>query len=232
MHTHTHTRTRVQAGGRWGASTRTTSWPGASQRSVQDDWGIGVRGCSESILLPRHMTITRAGIVDPSLPPPLHPRLHVEREPALPTHRETRSIRPDRVPPCASLPSQTPPHREEERKGRPDRTTNPRSQQLTSPLPPTKTQPKPKPQPKNPTHQATGAIVASVEYRLAPEHKYPAQLEDTVDALEWLLANGGEHGIDTRRVAVAGESAGGHLTIVTGAVIGRWIGCLVGWLVE
>lgn len=60
-------------------------------------------------------------------------------------------------------------------------------------------------------------MVVSVEYRLAPEHKYPAQLEDTTDALEWLLENGGEHGIDTRRVAVAGESAGGHLTIVTGA---------------
>lgn len=61
--------------------------------------------------------------------------------------------------------------------------------------------------------------MASVEYRLAPEHKYPAQLEDTTDALEWLLANGGELGIDTRRVAVAGESAGGHLTIVTGACV-------------
>lgn len=60
-------------------------------------------------------------------------------------------------------------------------------------------------------------MVASIEYRLAPEHKYPAQLEDTRDALEWLLSNGGAHGIDTCRVAVAGESAGGHLTIVTGA---------------
>lgn len=66
------------------------------------------------------------------------------------------------------------------------------------------------------SRQASGALVASVEYRLAPEHKYPAQLEDTVDALEFLLDKGGEHGIDTRRIAIAGESAGGHLTIVTG----------------
>ncbi len=62
---------------------------------------------------------------------------------------------------------------------------------------------------------ATGAVVASVEYRLAPEFKYPAQVEDTLDALEFLLENGGDLGLDTSKVAVAGESAGGHLTIVT-----------------
>lgn len=62
---------------------------------------------------------------------------------------------------------------------------------------------------------ATGAVVASVEYRLAPEFKYPAQLDDTVDALEFLLTKGEDFGLDTRKVAVAGESAGGHLTIVS-----------------
>ncbi|GAB5034060.1 esterase [Nannochloropsis oceanica] len=62
---------------------------------------------------------------------------------------------------------------------------------------------------------ATGAVVASVEYRLAPEFKYPAQLDDTVDALEFLLTKGEDFGLDTRKIAVAGESAGGHLTIVS-----------------
>jgi len=62
---------------------------------------------------------------------------------------------------------------------------------------------------------ATGAVVASVEYRLAPEFKYPAQVDDTVDALEFLLTQGEDFGLDTRKVAVAGESAGGHLTIVS-----------------
>ena len=58
--------------------------------------------------------------------------------------------------------------------------------------------------------------MASIEYRLAPEHKYPAQVEDTVDALDFLLEHGAEYGLSTSHIAVAGESAGGHLTIVSG----------------
>jgi acetyl esterase/lipase len=53
-----------------------------------------------------------------------------------------------------------------------------------------------------------GMIVASVEYRLAPEHPYPAPLEDCYSALTWLA---GLPGVDGRRVAIAGASAGGGL---------------------
>ncbi len=61
---------------------------------------------------------------------------------------------------------------------------------------------------------ATGAIVAGVEYRLAPEHRFPAALEDSLAAIRWLAANAGELGGDGSRLAVAGDSAGGNLTAV------------------
>ena len=56
-----------------------------------------------------------------------------------------------------------------------------------------------------------GAIVASVEYRRAPENKFPAAHEDSLAAYKWVLANAGQFGGDGARVAVAGESAGGNL---------------------
>lgn len=64
--------------------------------------------------------------------------------------------------------------------------------------------------------QTSGALVASVEYRLAPEHRFPAPLEDVVDVLHHLLDHGHAYGADPSRVALAGESAGGHLTILSG----------------
>jgi acetyl esterase/lipase len=62
--------------------------------------------------------------------------------------------------------------------------------------------------PARKTADATGALVASVEYRLAPEDPYPAALDDCEAALEWLAAR---EDIDPRRIVVVGISAGGGL---------------------
>ena len=59
------------------------------------------------------------------------------------------------------------------------------------------------------------SIVVSVEYRLAPENPYPAQVQDCYEALVWMSKNAAELGFDTDRLAIVGGSAGGGLAIAT-----------------
>ena len=58
-------------------------------------------------------------------------------------------------------------------------------------------------------------IVVSVDYRLAPEHKFPAAVDDALEAYQWVSDHAGELDGDARRMAIAGDSAGGNITAVT-----------------
>lgn len=63
---------------------------------------------------------------------------------------------------------------------------------------------------------AAGFAVASCEYRLSGEARFPAQLDDVDAAIEWLHAHGAEYGVDASRLVVWGVSAGATLAALTG----------------
>ena len=66
-----------------------------------------------------------------------------------------------------------------------------------------------------------GVHVLSVEYRLAPEHPFPAGLEDAAAALAWAQSNAGKLGADPSRVAIGGDSAGANLSAVVSQLMPR-----------
>lgn len=65
----------------------------------------------------------------------------------------------------------------------------------------------------------TGAIVVAVEYRLAPEHKFPIPLEDCYDATKWVVENTSTFSGDPNKVILCGESAGGNLAATVALMI-------------
>lgn len=63
---------------------------------------------------------------------------------------------------------------------------------------------------------ARGFVIVTIDYRLAPEHRWPAQIQDVRCAIRFLRAHAGEYGIDPGRIAAMGTSAGGHLAAMAG----------------
>jgi acetyl esterase len=62
---------------------------------------------------------------------------------------------------------------------------------------------------------ASGALIAAIDYRLAPEHRFPAAVDDVHAAVRWLARHASELGADPARLGIAGDSAGGNLAAVT-----------------
>ncbi len=67
---------------------------------------------------------------------------------------------------------------------------------------------------------ARGMVVASIDYRLSGEAKFPAALQDVKSAIRWIRANAGEYNVDDTRIALWGASAGGHLAALAGVTCG------------
>jgi acetyl esterase len=63
--------------------------------------------------------------------------------------------------------------------------------------------------------EAANLLIVSIEYRLSPEHPHPAAFEDALTAVHWTRDNAAQYGGDPTRLAVGGDSAGGHLAAIT-----------------
>ncbi len=75
---------------------------------------------------------------------------------------------------------------------------------------------------------AAGVVIANLDYRLAPKHPAPNGLEDCLDAIDWLSRNADGQGVDTGRIGLAGDSAGGNLAAVAAqhfTALARDTGC-------
>ncbi|MBM3335865.1 alpha/beta hydrolase, partial [Candidatus Sumerlaeota bacterium] len=69
-----------------------------------------------------------------------------------------------------------------------------------------------------------GFVWFSIDYRLAPAHRYPAAVNDVTTAVRWIKAHAREYKADEKRMALIGESASGHLVALVGARDGRRLG--------
>lgn len=67
----------------------------------------------------------------------------------------------------------------------------------------------------------SGCAVLSVDYRMGPEHRFPAAVVDAHAAVRWVREHGAAHGLDATRVALGGDSAGGNLAAVTAIAMRR-----------
>lgn len=68
---------------------------------------------------------------------------------------------------------------------------------------------------------AAGCMVVAVDYRLAPEHPFPAAIDDGVSVLKWVAREGAQFGIDVGRLVIAGDSAGGAIAAVLARKVAR-----------